>query len=90
MQDWLADCRPDAASLHMFQPYPGCEVWNNPQKFGVTIPPESFSAMWELNQDDPSTCILDLPTMTKTELFEARKMLHDWVTENISLRLANR
>ncbi len=90
MQDWLADCRPDAASLHMFQPYPGCEVWNNPQKFGVTIPPESFSAMWELNQDDPSTCILDLPTMTKTELFEARKMLHDWVPENISLRLANR
>lgn len=90
MRDWLDACRPDAASLHMFQPYPGCEVWNTPEKFGVTIPPESFSAMWELNQDDPSTCILDLPTMTKEELFSARKMLHDWVTENISLRLANR
>ena len=90
MQDWVDDCRPDAASLHMFQPFPGCEVWNKPQDFGVKIPPESFSAMWELSEDDPSTCILDLATMTKTELFEARKMLHDWVTENISLRLANR
>ena len=90
MRDWLDRSRPDAASLHMFQPYPGCEVWNTPEKFGVTIPAESFSKMWELNQDDPSTCILDLPTLTKAELFDARKMLHEWVTDNISLRLANR
>lgn len=90
IRDWLDRSRPDAASLHMFQPYPGCEVWNTPEKFGVTIPAESFSKMWELNQDDPSTCILDLPTLTKAELFAARKMLHEWVTDNISLRLANR
>lgn len=90
MRDWLDRCRPDAASLHLFQPYPGCEVWNTPSKFGVTIPVDAFSAMWELNDSDPKTCILDLPTMTKTELFEARKELHDWVTDNISLRLANR
>lgn len=90
MQDWLADCRPDAASLHLFQPYPGCEVWNDPLKFGVEIPTDAFSAMWELNDSDPKTCILDLPTMTKAELFEARKGLHDWITDNISLRLANR
>lgn len=91
MRLWLEDCRPDAASLHLFQPYPGCEVWNDPTKFGVGLPTnELFKSMWELNDDDPTTCILDIPTMTKTELFEARKMLHDWVTENISLRLANR
>lgn len=90
MQSWLDDCRPDAASLHMFQPYPGCEVWNTPQKFGVTIPTESFSKMWELCDDDPSTTVLNLPTMSTTELFEARTMLHSWITENISVRLATR
>jgi radical SAM superfamily enzyme YgiQ (UPF0313 family) len=90
MQDWLADCMPDAASLHLFQPYPGCEVWVNPQKFGVEIPPESFSKMWELCDDDPSTTVLNLPTMNTAQLFEARAKLHGWITENISLRLATR
>ena len=90
MQDWLDSCRPDAASLHMFQPFPGCEVWNTPEKFGVEIPVDSFSKMWELNDDDPSTTVLDLPTMNTTELFEARKMLHTWIVENISMRLATR
>lgn len=90
MRDWLDRCRPDAASLHMFQPFPGCEVWTTPEKFGVTIPPDSFSKMWELNDDDPSTTVLDLPTMNTAELFEARKMLHGWITDNISMRLATR
>jgi anaerobic magnesium-protoporphyrin IX monomethyl ester cyclase len=90
MQDWLDTCRPDAASLHMFQPYPGCEVWNTPEKFGVSIPPDKFSMMWELMDDDPKTTVLDLPTMTTAELFQARKNLHNWITDNISLRLATR
>jgi anaerobic magnesium-protoporphyrin IX monomethyl ester cyclase len=90
MQDWLEDCRPDAASLHQFQPYPGCEVWNHPDRFGVTITADSWSKLWELNDEDPSTIVLELPTMNKSELFAARKQLHDWVTDNISLRLANR
>ena len=46
--------------------------------------------MWELNDDDPKTLVLDLPTMTKTELFQARTELHEWIVDNISLRLANR
>jgi anaerobic magnesium-protoporphyrin IX monomethyl ester cyclase len=90
MRDFLDRVRPDAASLHMFQPYPGCAVWNTPEKFGVELPESAFSKMWELCDEDPSTTILDLPTMTKTELFEARKMLHDWIQENISLRSAIR
>jgi len=46
--------------------------------------------MWELNDDDPSTTVLDLPTMNTAELFQARTMLHNWITENISMRLATR
>jgi radical SAM superfamily enzyme YgiQ (UPF0313 family) len=90
MRAWLEDCMPDAASLHMFEPYPGCEVWNTPEKFGVMIPNDMFSKMWELSSDDPDTCVMDLPTMTRAELHQARVHLHDWITENISLRLANR
>ena len=90
MQDWLEDCRPDAASLHQFQPFPGCEVWTTPQKFGVSISAESFSSMWELDPEDPNTITMDIPTMTRMELHKARKFLHEWITENISLRPVNR
>jgi radical SAM superfamily enzyme YgiQ (UPF0313 family) len=91
MQQWLDVSRPDAASLHMFQPYPGCEVWIHPEKFGIKeLPENAFSKMWELNDDDPSTLILDLPTMTKAELFQARTQLGTWIKDNISMRPANR
>jgi len=78
------------ASLHMFQPYPGSQVWGAPERFEIALPENAFSQMWELNDDDPKTLVLDLPTMSKEELFQARTELHDWIVENISLRLANR
>jgi radical SAM family protein len=90
MRLWLDRARPDAASLHMFQPYPGSQVWSTPEKFGIALPANAFSQMWELNDDDPKTLVLDLPTMTKRELFQARTELHHWIVDNISLRLANR
>ena len=91
MQQWMEVAKPDAASLHMFQPYPGSQVWITPERFGIKeLPEDAFSKMWELNDDDPSTLILDLPTMTKTELFEARTQLGTWIKENISMRPANR
>lgn len=58
--------------------------------FGIRLPADAFSQMRELNDDDPKTPVLDLPTMTKDELFQARTELHEWIVENISLRLANR
>ncbi len=90
MRLWLDNARPDAASLHMFQPYPGSQVWATPERFGIELPENAFSQMWELNDDDPKTLVLDLPTMTKAELFQARTELHEWIVDNISLRLANR
>lgn len=91
MQQWLETTRPDAASLHMFQPYPGSAVWIDPERFGVKMVAEdAFSKMWELNDDDPKTLVLDLPTMTRDELFSARTQLGDWIKENISMRPANR
>ncbi len=91
MRKWLEVTRPDAASLHMFQPYPGSQVWVTPERFGIKeLPEDSFSRMWELNDDDPKTLVLDLPTMTKEELFQARTQLGTWIKENISMRPANR
>ena len=89
MQAWLDNCRPNAASLHIFQPYPGSEVWKTPERFNVSLPDNAFSRMWEFNDDDPSTFILDLPTMSREELFTRRTSLLTWIKENISLRAVN-
>jgi radical SAM superfamily enzyme YgiQ (UPF0313 family) len=84
MIEWLDKVKPDAVNLHIFQPFPGTEVWNNPTKFGVELPDNAFSRMWEQNHDDPTTLVLTLPTISKQELFDARVMLHKWITENIA------
>lgn len=61
MRLWLEATRPDAASLHMFQPCPGSQVWTAPERFGIRLPADAFSQMWELNDDDPKALVLDLP-----------------------------
>jgi|SRR5580765_6964575 len=89
MQQWLDNVRPNAASLHIFQPYPGSDVWKYPDKFSVTLPEDAFSKMWEFDDNNPSTFVLDLPTMTRQELFEERQRLLAWITSTISLRAVN-
>ena len=90
LRAWLELSRPDAATIAIFQPYPGSAVWNSPEMFGVEMPVDAFSKMWQLNWDDPDTTVLDLPTMSRQELFEARLMLHNWIVENISTRILTR
>jgi len=89
MQRWLDLVRPNAASLHIFQPYPGSDVWKTPEKFNVELPVDAFSKMWEFNDNDPSTFVLDLPTMSRQELFKERSKLLTWITETISLKPVN-
>lgn len=82
--EWMDDVKPDAVNLHIFQPFPGTQVWNTPERFGVSIPEDAFSRMWEQNHDDPKTLVLQLPTISKDELFKARVDLHKWIKQNIA------
>jgi anaerobic magnesium-protoporphyrin IX monomethyl ester cyclase len=76
LEEWVLRVKPDAVTLSLFQPFPGSDVWNHPEKYGVTIPDGAFDKFWQLGGDgDPEMMVLSLPTISKQSLFNHRQRL---------------
>lgn len=76
LEDWVLQVKPDAVTLSLFQPFPGSDVWNHPERYGVDIPDGAFDKFWQLGgDDDPEMLILKLPTISKERLFYHRQRL---------------
>lgn len=76
LEEWVLRVRPDAVTLSLFQPFPGSDVWNHPEKYNVEIPDGAFDKFWQLGMDgDPEAMILKLPTISRERLFAARQRL---------------
>jgi anaerobic magnesium-protoporphyrin IX monomethyl ester cyclase len=76
LEEWVLRVKPDAVTLSLFQPFPGSDVWNHPERYGVEIPDGAFDKFWQLGGDgDPEMMVLRLPTMSKERLFEHRQRL---------------
>lgn len=43
---FMREFKPDKWTLSTFTPYPGCEIYNNPRKFGITILNPNWSNWW--------------------------------------------
>lgn len=84
MKEWLLRAKPDLAALSLFTPFPGSDVFNNPDRYNVRLPEGGFEKYWQFGlEDDPNSIFLELPTITKRELFRARQELIQLVNENI-------
>lgn len=69
MEQWILETRPDAAAWNLFQPYPGSDVWKNPEKYGITLPENAFDKFWQTGDEVTEESVyLDLPTISKTDL----------------------
>lgn len=76
LEEWVLRVRPDAVTMSLFQPFPGSDVWNHPDKYDVTIPDNAFDHFWQLGGDnDPGMLILKLPTISGERLFYHRQRL---------------
>lgn len=76
LEEWVLRVKPDAVIMSLFQPFPGSDVWNHPEKYSVEIPDGAFDKFWQLGgESDPEGQVLTLPTMTKRRLWEHRQRL---------------
>lgn len=76
LEEWVLQVKPDAVTLSLFQPFPGSDVWNHPEKYGVAISDNAFDHFWQLGgDDDPGMLILKLPTISRERLFYYRRKL---------------
>jgi hypothetical protein len=85
--DWVLKTRPTMASLALFQPFPGSAVFNQSDKYGVTIPDDAFDRFWQQGlDDDPRALVLDLPTISKPVLMRKRKEFAEMLDREIGHR----
>jgi radical SAM superfamily enzyme YgiQ (UPF0313 family) len=73
MKQWILTTRPTACSWCLFQPFPGSDVWNNPQAYGVSLPENAFDRFWQQGlEGSEDELVLNLPTISKPDLLRAR------------------
>lgn len=87
--EWLFRVKPDSVTLSIFTPYPGGQVWNDPERFGVKLPENPFG-FWQLGfEDGPENIMLELPTISKERIFWWKNYLVAKISHEIgSLRRA--
>lgn len=87
MKKWIIDTKPDACAWCMFQPYPGSDVWNRPEAYGVTLPDNAFNRFWQLGlEGTDDELILDLPDFPKYKVFKARQEIGELIDREIGHR----
>lgn len=83
-RQWVKKVKPDMVALSLFTPFPGSDVFNHPEKYGVQLPDGGFEKYWQFGmEDDPDSIFLELPTISKQDLFKARKDMIQFINETI-------
>jgi len=83
---WLRRVRPDGVGLSLFQPYPGTDVYDFPEKYGVSIPDDCFDRMWQFVEGTAEQIVLDLPTISKQELLSKGMEISQFIDQEIRPR----
>ncbi len=68
------EAKPDKWTLSRFTPYPGCEIFKNPQNFGVKITDWDYSKWWNF-PDEP---VYELENSTREDLDRRYKTLYEY------------
>jgi radical SAM superfamily enzyme YgiQ (UPF0313 family) len=84
MEEWVLRVKPDSLTFSLFQPFPGSDVWNHPEKYGVTLPDRGFDKFWQLGgDDDPEMPVLTFDSISRERLFYHKRRLAKLFSEEI-------
>lgn len=73
--DFVKETQIDKYTVSIFMPYPGCEVANNPEKFGVTILDKDYSHYWNF----PEFPAHQLEHLSQRAIYEQYKQFCSWL-----------
>lgn len=75
--EFLRHTKPHRAAVNAFVPYPGCAVWHHPERFDCKIEGTEWGTWWQQNLDTDEGFPCTFPSMTRSELRKAYRMVRD-------------
>lgn len=87
MKKWIVETKPSACAWSLFQPFPGSDVWNNPDRYGVELPDNAFDRFWQMGlEGTDSELVLTLPGFSKDQVRKARAEIAELIDSEIGHR----
>lgn len=73
--DFIKDSDPDQFTLFTFVPLPGCDIWNNPEKYKIKIVNRDFKEYFNIAGDNDGGLVIETEELTSSDIKELRKNL---------------
>ena len=75
---FMAEAKPDKWTLSTFTPYPGCEIFNYPERFGITIADKNWDKWWNFAESGFNHT---LNGQTQEQMWNRYKQFYNWLKE---------
>ncbi len=75
-KEFFRIAKPDKWTLSTFTPYPGCDIYNRPEKYGVTIKDWDYSHWWNFVDEG---FVHSLEGQTGQQLWERYQIFYQWL-----------
>jgi len=73
----LKQCSPDFWNVSVFTPFPGCAVWDNPEKYGLKILTRNLCEYSMVGRNFRGNVVVETEEMDKEDIEQARDELID-------------
>lgn len=73
--DFINNTRPDYWTLFNFIPLPGCQIWNNPEKYGIKIVSNNWKDYFNIQGENVGGCVCETKYMTAEDIKKAREYM---------------
>ena len=80
---WIDEVKPGRCTLSTFAPYPGCDIFLHPERYGYVMDyPGNWRLFWMLGYETTSAPFVGhTEAMTNEDLIKARSRLHQFMVE---------
>jgi len=76
-KNWLLSARPDSMGIGIFCPYPGSDIYNNPDKYDIKIWTHNKKDLWFRGKEGKQNCFVSTSNLTREDIIEAKKSLEE-------------
>lgn len=76
---FIVEADPDQYFVSNFVPFPGCEIGDNPEKFGITNIVKDYSQFYQVSKDGTGGQMIDTKWLKKEELRKLELEFRGWL-----------